>query len=82
MAVDRGGGRPNLPSKFNSGSAPLLVRLEEEASMVLYTKFDESWVNVVGSQEIVLELRTLNLVIMKIAPDRASKTIGRLFWRP
>ena len=75
-----GGSRPNLPARFDPGSAPVLVRLEEEASMAPYVEFDESGVNVAGSQEMVLVLRTPNLVIMRIASDRARDTIERLFW--
>ena len=54
-----GDGRPNLAARFDPGSAPLLVRLEE-ASMAPYVEFDESRVNVAGSQEMVLVLRTPN----------------------
>ncbi len=75
-----GDGRPNLPSRFDPGEVPLLTRMEEEASMAPYVEFDESRVNVAGSREMALVLRTPTLVITRIATDRAGDTIERLFW--
>ncbi len=79
-ALPDGDGRPNLPSRFDPGEVPLLTRMEEEASMAPYVEFDESRVNVAGSREMALVLRTPTLVITRIATDRAGDTIERLFW--
>ena len=79
-ALPDGDGRPNLPSRFDPGEVPLLTRMEEEASMAPYVEFDESPVNVAGSLEMALVLRTPTLIITRIATDRAGATIERLFW--
>ena len=59
---------------------PLMVWLEEKASMAPYAEFDESHANVAGEYAQALVLKAGMVVIIHIEPDRSKETIRRLFW--